>query len=168
MAEKKTRPPVFNKETDDKINSFAIGISFSLISVFLLTNKTYFNLHWVTYLIGAVFGFFGLAGIGTEIDKSKKFKGIGNLVLGVIFTGVWFAIYTLTNDWLINIFIFLLMVIGVYAFILGLIQFVYSVFCAVKTEETLSRKMKPIFIFITQMCGLILTILNILKIFKVL
>ena len=168
MANKKAKAPVFNEETDKKINSFAFGISFSLISVFLLTNKTYFALNWITNLVGAIFGFFGLAGIGTEIDKSQKFKGVGNLVLGVIFTGAWFVIYTLTENWLVNTLIFVLLCLGVFAFALGIIQFLYSVFEAIKTEETLSKKMKPIFAFITQMCGLVLTILNILKVFKIL
>lgn len=70
--EEKKKNIVFSEIIDSKINGYAIGISFLLISTFLLINNTYFYWTGLTYFIGAVFGVIGVAGIGTEIDKSKK------------------------------------------------------------------------------------------------
>lgn len=169
MSEKKQSTPVFNKDTDDRINGFALGISFSFVSAFLLINNTYFHIPWVAYMVGAAFAAFGLIGIGSELDKSQKIKGIGFMVFGIIFLGIWIAIYLFfKNNWLANLLSFVLLVLGCYAFVLGLIQFFWSVVLAVRKGNSLTGKLKPVFVFITQIFGLVLTILNILKIFKIL
>lgn len=168
MSEKKQSTPVFNKDTDDRINGFALGISFSLISAFLLINNTYFHMTWISYLIGAAFAAFGLFGIGNELDKSQKIKGIGTMVLGIFFLGIWLAVYIFfKNNWLANILSFVFLIFGCYSFVLGVIQFLWSVVLAVKKGNSLTGKLKPIFVFATQVFGLILTVLNILKILKI-
>ena len=100
MAKKdpKEKAPVFSEIIDSKINGYAIGISFLGISTFLLINNSYFHWTILTYFVGAVFGIIGVAGIGTELDKSKKIKGIGNLVIGLLCLGVWIAAFILLKN----------------------------------------------------------------------
>ena len=68
---KKEKKIVFSEIIDNRINGFAIGISFALISLFLLNNASYFRNHIVTYAVGAVFGVFGVAGIGVEFRLGR-------------------------------------------------------------------------------------------------
>ena len=167
--DKKEKTPVFSEIIDSKINGYAIGISFLGISTFLLINNTYFYWSILTYFIGAVFGVIGIAGIGTELDRSKKFKGIGNLVIGLLCLGIWIAIYLLfKNDPVANAFGMPALIIGAYGFVRGLLELFYSVWIeTVNSKHSFSKIVKAIFVLITQLCGLALTILNILKIFKI-
>lgn len=139
------------------------------ISAFLLINNTYFHWTILTYLIGAVFGVIGVAGIGTELDKNKKIKGIGNIVIGLIFLGIWIALFLLLkNNPIANTIGMPALIIGAYGFVRGLIELFYSVWIeTINSERSLPKITKAIFVFITQLCGLALTILNILKIFKI-
>ena len=167
--EAKEKNPVFSEIIDSKINGYAIGISFLGISTFLLINNTYFHWPALTYFVGAVFGIIGIAGIGTELDKSKKIKGIGNLVIGLICLGVWVSLFVfLKNNAIGNTVGMPALIIGAYGFIRGLLELFYSVWLeTINAERSFSKIAKTIFVFITQLCGLALTILNILKIFKV-
>jgi hypothetical protein len=165
---KKEKTPVFSEIIDSKINGYAIGISFLGISTFLLINNTYFHWTILTYFIGAVFGIIGVAGIGTELDKSKKIKGIGNIVIGLLCLGIWVALYLLLkNDPVANSFGMPALIIGAYGFVRGLIELFYSVWIeTIKSDRSFSKIAKAVFVLITQLCGLALTVLNILKIFK--
>lgn len=167
--EEKKKKIVFSEIIDSKINGYALGISFLIISTFLLMNNTYFYWTGLTYFIGAVFGIIGIGGIGTELDKSKRFKGVGNIVIGIIFLGVWLAVFLYFKNHIIaNIIGMFLLIIGVYGFVRGLIEFGYSVWLEIsKSERSFPKISKAIFVFVTQICGLVLTVLNILKIFKI-
>ena len=167
--DKKEKAPVFSEIIDSKINGYAIGISFLVISTFLLINNSYFHWTILTYFIGAVFGIIGVAGIGTELDKSKKFKGIGNLVIGLLCLGIWIATVILfNNNPVANSISMPALIIGAYGFVRGLLELLYSVLIeAINSERSFSKIAKAFFVLITQLCGLTLTILNILKIFKI-
>lgn len=167
MADKEKKI-IFSEIIDKKINGFALGISFMLISTFLLLNNTYFYWEGLTYFIGAFFGMIGLAGVGVELDKSKKIKGIGNLVVGLIAFGIWLWIYiSLENNAWANFLSLIFLIFGVYGIVKGLIEFFYSIWLEIaNSNRSFTKITKAIFLFITQLCGLALTILNILKIFK--
>ena len=166
---KKEKQIVFSEIIDSKINGYAIGISFLGISTFLLINNTYFHWTILTYFIGAVFGVIGIAGIGTELDRSKKVKGIGNLIIGLLCLGIWIAIFLLLkNDPIANTFGMPALIIGAYGFVRGLLELFYSIWLEIiSAERSFAKITKTIFVFITQLCGLALTILNILKIFRI-
>ena len=162
----KEKKIVFSEIIDSKINGFAIGVSFFIISLFLLFNDNYFGLKWITYTIGAIFGIVGVAGIGTELDKSQKVKGILNLVLGLIFLAVWLGATRFSgNNVFVNAVSIPALVLGTYALTRGLFELFYSIWLAiVASKRSFSKIVKVFFVFITQLCGLALTILNILKI----
>lgn len=159
---------VFSEVIDNKINGFAVGVGFSIISLFLLSNDTYYGLKWITYIVGAAFGFLGVAGIGIELDKNRKIKGIFNISLGLVFLGVWLAAFLLMeNDVLTNVLATPVLVLGTYALTRGLFEFLYSLWLAiVASKRSVTKVVKVLFVFVTQLCGLALTILNILKIFE--
>lgn len=167
--EEKKKNIVFSEKIDSKINGYALGISFLLISTFLLINNTYFHWTGLTYFIGAVFGVFGIVGIGTEIDKSKKIKGVGTLIVGLVCLGLWLAVFLLLkNNPIANTFGMVLLIVGAYGFVKGLLELFYSIWLEVaNSERSFTKITKAIFVFVTQLCGLALTILNILKIFKI-
>ena len=167
--DKKEKKPVFSEIIDSQINGYAIGISFLGISAFLLINNTYFHWTGLTYFIGAVFGLIGIVGIGTELDKSKKIKGIGNIIIGLICLGIWIAIFLLLkNNPLANTFGMVFLILGAYGFVRGVLELFYSIWLEVAySERSFTKITKAIFVFITQLCGLALTILNILKVFKI-
>ena len=166
---KREKKIVFSEVIDSKINGYAIGISFLCISTFLLINNTYFYWTYLTYFVGAVFGLIGIMGIGTELDKSKKVKGIGNLVVGLLCLGIWLALYFIfNNNPIINTLGVLFLILGAYGFVRGLLELFYSIWLEVVSPDRSFKKIaKAIFVFVTQLCGLTLTILNILKIFEI-
>lgn len=167
--QKKEKKIVFSEKIDSAINGYAIGITFILISAFLLVNSTYFQWAWLTYAIGSIFGFIGLAGIGVELDKTQKVKGIGNVVIGLFFSAIWLLLYLgFNNNIVANLFAMAAMIIGVYGLVRGLIELFYSVIIETrKSDNSWQKTLKSIFVFSTQICGLVLSILNILKIFSI-
>lgn len=170
MAEKdKKKNIVFSEIIDSKINGYALGFSLLLVSTFLLFNSTYLHWSWLTYSVGAVLGILGIGGIGCELDKSKKVKGIGNLSCGLIFLGVWLALFVYFNDKpVVNFLGMFPLIFGAYGSLKGLIELFYSIWLEItNSQRSISKISKAVFVFITQICGLVLTILNILKIFKI-
>lgn len=170
MAEKdKKKNIVFSEIIDSKINGYALGFSLLLVSTFLLFNSTYLYWPWFTYSVGAVLGILGIGGIGCELDKNKKFKGIGNLALGIIFLGIWLALFVKFNDKpVINFLGMFPLIFGAYGSLRGLFELFYSIWLEItNSQRSVSKISKAVFVFMTQICGLVLTILNILKIFKI-
>ena len=166
---KKEKKLVFSEIVDSKINGYAIGISFLGVSAFLLINNTYFHWPIVTYFIGAIVGVIGVAGIGTELDKNKKIKGIGNIVVGLLFLGLWASLFWVwDNNVIANALGFPTLVFGAYGFVRGVLELFYSVWIeTTRSERSALKSAKAIFVLVTQLCGLVLTILNILKIFNI-
>jgi len=167
--QKKEKKILFSEKIDSSINGYAIGLTFVLISAFLLFNSTYFKWAWLTYVVGSIFGFIGLAGIGVELDKSQKVKGIGDIVIGLFFSAIWLGLYLgFDNNLVANLFSIAAMVIGLYGLVKGLIELFYSVIIETrKSDDSWQKTLKSIFVFLTQICGLVLSVLNILKIFSI-
>lgn len=165
---KKDKKIIFSTEIDSAINGYAIGISFSAIGTFLLLKPDYFFSPIFSYIAGAIMGLVGLLGIGVELSKSSKIKGLDNLVIGLIFLVIWAAIYIKVDRTWANLLSFLLLVIGGYAVTLGFLQGAYSIFQNIKSikgqkNAGKSNIVSQIVLFLTQLCGLVLAIVNVLK-----
>lgn len=172
---KKPRQIVFSKEIDSAINGYAIGISFTGIGVFLLLKPDYFAIPVISYIVGAIIGVFGVLGTGVELSKHSKVKGMGNLTVGMLFLSGWLWGYLEVHSIWLNILIFILLVLGCYAVCLGLIQSVVSIIRNVSEsrKERIERNeskgkvigsaITQIVLFLTQLCGLLLAIINVLK-----
>ena len=170
--EKKPREIVFNEEIDSAINGYAIGISFTGIGVFLLLKPDYFAIPIISYIVGAIIGVVGVLGTGVELSKHSKVKGLGNLIVGMLLLGGWLLGYTQVHAVWLNIVIFLLLVIGCYAVCLGLIQSIVSIARNIRASKNdgnnskskvIGSALTQIVLFLTQLCGLLLAIINVLK-----
>ena len=165
---------VFSKEIDSAINGFAIGAAFLGIGIFLLTKPDYFFVPVASYIVGAVIGLFGTIGIGVELSRTANIKGIDNISLGVVFLAIWLVLYIKIHTLWTNIPSFALLVLGCYAVFLGLFQSGYSIIRNYK-ESIKQKKEHPeqgknsgnlasqVVLFLTQLCGLGLAIVNIIK-----
>lgn len=169
---KKPRQFVFSEEIDSAINGYAIGFSFTGIGVFLLLKPDYFAIPLISYIVGAIIGVVGVLGTGVELSKHSKVKGLGNLVIGILFLGGWLLGYIWVHSIWLNIPIFLLLILGCYAVFLGLIQGMVSIVRNVriirkeKNEskgKVIGSVLTQVVLFLTQLCGLVLAIINVLR-----
>lgn len=163
---------MFSDKIDSAINGYALGISFVGIGVFLLLNPDYFAIPIVSYIIGAIIGIIGVLGTGVELSKASRVKGLGNIVVGLIFLAVWLIGYLKAQLLPLNIVLFVCLIIGCYAVCLGLFQSLYSIIRNLQEsrKEGKSSKSKVVgnfitqaVLFLTQVCGLIIAILNVMK-----
>lgn len=170
--EKKPKQIVFSEETDSAINGYAIGISFTGIGVFLLLKPDYFAIPIISYIVGAIIGVIGVLGTGVELSKHSKVKGMGNLTAGMLFLSGWLWGYLKVHAIWLNILIFILLVLGCYLVCLGLIQSVVSIVRNVRESrkernesksKVIGSAITQIVLFLTQLCGLLLAIINVLK-----
>lgn len=158
----KEKSIVFSKEVDSSINGFAVGISFSLISAFMFWKSDYFSLPVITYSVGALLGAIGIWGCGIEISRIIRIKGFSDFILGAFFLLLWGVLYFVFNLLVLNVIGFLLLVLGCYGSLRGLFFIGYSFAVGMKGKGGL---LKNLLLLLTQLSGVILTILNILKIF---
>ena len=170
--EKKPKQIVFSEEIDSAINGYAIGISFTGIGVFLLLKPDYFAIPIISYIVGAIIGVIGVLGTGVELSKHSKVKGMGNLTAGLLFLGGWLLGYVKVHAIWLNILLFSLLVLGCYAVCLGLIQSTVSIVRNIRESRKVENESKgkvlwsaitQIVLFLTQLCGLLLAIINVLK-----
>ena len=169
---KKPRQIVFSEEIDSAINGYAIGLSFTGIGVFLLLKPEYFAIPVVSYIVGAIIGVIGVLGTGVELSKHSKVKGMGNLTIGMLFLGCWFWGYVKVHAIWLNVLIFVFLVLGFYSVCLGVIQGAVSIARNIRESQQEKKESKgkvigsaltQIVLFLTQLCGLLLAIINVLK-----
>ena len=170
--EKKPKEIVFSEEIDSAITGYAIGISFTGIGVFLLLKPDYFAIPLISYIVGAIIGVIGMLGTGIELSKHSKVKGLGKLVTGMICLAGWVLGYILVHSTWLNVLIFILLVVGCYTVCLGLIQGVVSIARNIQANpkeknedksKVIGNTLTQIVLFLTQLCGLLLAIINVLK-----
>lgn len=160
------RQIVFSEKTDDAINGYALAITFVLISIFVFVKNDYFYFPIIANIVGVFLGIIGIVGCGIEISKSVSIKGIGNICLGILCLLLWYAIYICINNIILNILVFSLLMLGCYGIALGILQFFYSVgtlISSVIKENDKMNALKDVFLLLTQLLGVVLTLLNILK-----
>ena len=175
MAKKEKKPKhvIFSEEIDSAINGFAMGFLFIGIGLFLMLKPDYFAEPVASYIIGAVIGLFGVMGTGVELTKSTKIKGIDMLSIGATFFICWLAQYIYIHALWANIVFFAFLVIGAYGILLGLFRTIYSIFESSKHRPdkngdnkkgiSIGKLISQIILFLTQLCGLAVAILNVLK-----
>lgn len=172
----KPKKIVFTEEIDSAINGFAVGISFTGIGIFLLLRPDYFAIPFVSYVLGAIIGVFGVLGTGFELSKYSKVEGLGNITAGVVLLGIWALAYVKFHALWLNILFFFILVMGCFTLSLGLLQSAVSIIHNIRRSrresllENKEQKLKgigsaltQIVLFLTQLCGLLLAIINVLK-----
>lgn len=167
---KKEKKIIFSETIDSAINGYAVGFSFLGIGVFLLLKPDYFTYPIASYILGAIMGIMGFFGTGIELSKSFKIKGMDNFALGLILLAFWLFMYFKISLLWVNIVLFLFLVLGTYSLCLGFIQSIYSIVTNIKSIKSSNEKsnikgsiVSQIVLFLTQLCGLALAALNVIK-----
>ena len=155
---------VFSKEIDDNHNGQAIGLSFLSIGLILQFLPGYFGNEQVTNVVKIVFAVIGALGMCIELGKKKsEVKGLDNLLLGILFVGLWWFLYYKFNLWIINIAIFVLLILGAYASFLGFQQILYSAIGRKKGDTIKSLSKDDYLEIFTKVLGLLLVLAQIVK-----
>ena len=82
----------------------------------------------------AVFSFIGVVGTFVELSKNKYIKGLDDLGVGLFCFILWLCCIKL-NIVLINVFTFLLLIMGIYGLISGIIKIIVSIFYGNRISE---------------------------------
>lgn len=163
--EKKEKKIEFSEEIDNSINGYAVAFTFIGISIFLINNLEYFGNKIVSIVILSIFSIIGVLGTFSELEKNTKIKGLGDLIVGLLFFSVWLLIYFFGKSIVANVLGFIIMIIGVYGTLLGIIKLLVSIFYQKSQNE---KKIKNIGInslnALSAMGSFVLVIFNIIKI----
>ena len=101
--EKKPKKIVFSEEIDSALEGYALSLIFIGIGLFLLLKPDYFAEPIVSYIVGAAVGLFGVMGMGVELSKTAKIKGIDMLSIGAALFAVWLLQYVYIHTLWANI-----------------------------------------------------------------
>lgn len=170
---KKPKNIIFTESVDSTINGYAVGFLFIAIGLFLLFEPGYFAEPVASYIIGAVIGLVGVMGTGIELSKNAKIKGVDVLAIGVALFVIWLLQYVYIHALWANIVFFVFLVLGIYGVLLGLFRAVYSIVDNAKKRPNgegeqlrkagLGKLISQSVLFLTQLCGLAVAIINVLK-----
>lgn len=168
MAKKTEQKKIFfSEEIDSRINGFAVVFTFVGAGLFLQFYPQYFGNEIINNAFKWLFIVVGISGFFIELTKIKSnIKGLDNILYGAIFLGIWFTLFLLLKNVLINIFTFLFMLLGIYTMTLGIQQLIYSIIWHKKEHSELkfvSKNKGDIVLFLTKFAGLILVIVQIFK-----
>ena len=165
MVNKKNKKIIFNEEIDSAISGYTLAITFVGIGVFLLNNLDYFGNNIVSIVILSIFSFIGIIGTFIELGKNKEIKGFDDIGMGLFFFIPWLLIYIFGQKLWLNIIGFILLIMGVYGLVGGVIKIVVSF---VINDKSSNNKFKKIIItffkLLPAIASFILVICNILKI----
>jgi|GEM_PF-7045684 len=166
--EKKEKKIYFSKEIDDIINSFSTTITFIIIGILLQFFPTFFGLPIVTTIIEWFFIIVGsLAFCGTVNKSQDIIIGFDKFIWGIVFLCAWFALYTIyNNNLIVNISSFILLILGIYAIILSIIQMIYSFVSyrkKIKKNEEQKENKSDIILLLTKLFGMLLVAAQVFK-----
>ena len=155
------------KSYDIKFN-VSMSLAFIIIGFFLWYNPNYFGDKNITYPIIFSLSMVGVINLGIALNKliaDKNNLGPYFLGIGLGFGILWvYSYYYLPNIWWANAIIFSPLLLSITFIIYGLISTVSYIFSNVSFKEGKKIALK-IILFIFQLAGFILIILQIINIF---
>lgn len=159
---------VFTEEIDRAFNGFALSITFIGFGIFLLLKPEFLFTPIISSVFGAIIGLFGMIGAGIELSRCTKIKGLDNLAVGIVFLLIGVVVHILLDYILVTIFCFLAIIFGVYGFVLGMIQGVYSTIQNAKEKSKSGTIIKAelagqAILLITEICSLAVAVLNLIQ-----
>lgn len=155
----------FTEEIDSAINGYAIAMTFIIIGLFLLYNLDYFGNNMVSIVILSIFTILGVVGTFVELSKNKIIKGLDDFGIGIVIFIPWLLLYILLNNIWSNIASFILLLVGTYFLISGIIKIGYSIMInAKKSNKKTKTIIKDIFKILPSLASFVLVIFNIIKI----
>lgn len=166
--QKKEKKIYFSPEIDSRIEGFALVFTFVVIGLILQFVPNYFGNELVTQIVKWVFIVVGVIGFASELGKQKnQLVGLDNLVYGLFFTGGWVAFFVFVKHWIANVVSFVLLILGLYSFFMGIQQIFHSISLRSKGKENagLSKETAKgdILLFLTKLLGVVLVAFQICK-----
>ena len=164
---KNTKKITFSPEIDDAINGFSIGLTFLTASLFLYLKNDYLTGDIYTVILSTLIGLFGFCMCSIQLGKSPKVERLVDFAIGFFFFILWLLVYKKLNLLFTNFIALVLFILGVYGMIRGTIEIGYSICTRIvirSPEKRRTTQAKELFLLFSQFCGLVLTVLNILKI----
>lgn len=162
MKEKKI---TFNEKIDNAINGYSLAITFIGIGIFLLNNLEYFGNKIVSIVILSLFSVIGVCGTFVELGKNDTIKGFNDFGAGLVLFTPWLLIYIFGKKVWLNVLGFILLIVGGYGIVTGIIKILVSIFMKNSSQES---KLKNIcvnfFNVLPAIASFILVVFNILKI----
>lgn len=137
------------------------------MGLLILYNLGYFGNEVVGNTVRWLFIGTGIFGSLTEFGKIKelsKIAGLNDIWAGCICFAICFVFYHFEGNIAYRITSFVLLLIGVYGFIYGLLSIVYSLIKNRKTKvRSKANDISEILAFLTKIASLILVVLQIVK-----
>lgn len=164
----RTKRIMFSEKIDDNINGYSIGLTFIAVALFLMWKQEYLLSEIATQIVATIIGLFGIGVCSVQLGKSTTIKGFDDFGIGLLFFLTWLICYVKLNWFFINLLGLAALIFGTYGITKGIIEICYSVVTNIiinSVEKPKTTRIKEVFLLITQFFGLILTVLNILKIF---
>lgn len=170
MSKNKKRKIIFSEEIDDKINGFALAITFVIIGIGLSVLTNFFENELVSEIIRWIFIIVGLLGLLVECSKRKKkfnIKGYDDFIAGIVCVIIACLILYLVKNILGKITFFVIALFGLYGCITGVLKIIYSIYISMKERKNKGENNKgmisDLIIFLTQLMGLLLIILQFIQ-----
>lgn len=164
MRTEKKKINVFSEEIDSSINGLALGISFVLIALFVIWFGI-FNNPIAERVIAIILLVIGIVGTISEIEKLKNndIKGIGDAVLGLIFT-IPSSLGIIKNDiiWL-HAILFPFLLFGMYGLMRGVFEIVYSIKFIKRESKSKKIEIMQIVVTLTEVIALFVAILQLVS-----
>lgn len=120
-----------NEKQNSIVEGVSIGITFIIVGVILLFLPDYFRNETVTNALAYVSIFFGMFGLGIELNKLNGDApkiGLDDFALGIAFIVLWIWLYSSFDYLLVNILILFILLLGIFSTILGTIRFGSGIF----------------------------------------
>jgi len=154
-----------DKKRKNPLSGIALAFTFLIISLILFLIPDFFKSIIATRIVMFIFAVIGICGLGFELNKIKKI-GFDNLGVGISLGIIGVIIYYFSPIWWLNIVAFVLFFFSTYGILLGLISILKII---IFSEISLKKELiKKILIFLGQIFGISLVILQILKLLKIL
>lgn len=118
-------------DQDSIIQGVAVGISLIITGIILLFSPGYLGNELVTNIFAYVTIFFGMFGVGTELNKlngDKSKFGLDDFVIGVAFIALWMWAHSSFDYLIVNLLILSILFFGLMFVITGTIHFFIGIF----------------------------------------
>ena len=104
-------------------------------------------------------------GLSVEISKIGKrdIKGVSNFATGVVLIIIWLTLYITLSLWIVNIFTFFLLLLGLYGIFKGLLEIIYSIRKLKSEKEKKAVAVTDMLLLMTYILGLILVAIQIVQ-----
>lgn len=160
---------IFSKKVDDRISGITLGLTFVIIGILLLSCPNYFGNEEIRGYFVWSFIVVGFIGLFMEADKGKTIQGFTNIAVGAVFLLIWFLLYRcgVAMNFILALISLLLLLIGVYTNVLGIIRVGYSIWANILTAGKEGEKSgwSDLILFLTKIASLILVLVQIAKAF---